>query len=65
VDAIIWGMNRPRIYSLGAFKIQDHNRQGEIYLPLGFGTDFDLNPDYATDIYCGLKNHAATLVSLF
>jgi hypothetical protein len=36
------GMNRPRIYSLVAFNIQDRNRQGEIYLALGFGTDFDL-----------------------
>ena len=23
------------------------------------------NPDFAVDIYCGLKNHAATLVSRF
>jgi hypothetical protein len=25
----------------------------------------DLNPDYAVDTYCGLKNLAATLVSRF
>jgi hypothetical protein len=41
VDAFM-GMNRPRIYSLAAFNIQDRNRQGEVYLALGFGTDFDL-----------------------
>ncbi|HPS93154.1 MAG TPA: hypothetical protein PK600_01655 [Deltaproteobacteria bacterium] len=36
-------MNRPRIYSMAAFNIQDRNRQGEIYLAMGVGTDFDLN----------------------
>lgn len=41
VDTLM-GMNRPRIYSLAAFNIQDRNRQGEMYLALGFGTEFDL-----------------------
>ncbi|MFZ1986401.1 MAG: hypothetical protein WAU91_18470, partial [Desulfatitalea sp.] len=37
-----WGMQRPRIYSMAAYNLQDPNRRGEIYLVLGFGMDFDL-----------------------
>jgi hypothetical protein len=39
---ISWGMNRPRIYALIGVNIQDRNRYDEMYLVLGFGTDFDL-----------------------
>ena len=38
----LWGMQRPRIYSMAAYDIQDPNRKGELYLVLGFGMDFDL-----------------------
>jgi hypothetical protein len=37
-----WGMNKPRIYSQAGVNIQDRNRKNEIYMALGFGTDFNL-----------------------
>lgn len=37
----LWGMDKPRIYSQAGVNIQDPNRQGEMYLALGFGVDFN------------------------
>lgn len=37
----LWGMDRPRIYSQAGVNIQDPNRQGEMYMALGFGVDFN------------------------
>ncbi len=37
----LWGMNKPRIYSRVGVNIQDPNRQGEMYLTLGFGVNFN------------------------
>jgi hypothetical protein len=34
-------MNKPRIYSRVGVNIQDPNRQGEMYMTLGFGIDFN------------------------
>ena len=37
----LWGMNRPRIYMQTGVNIQDRNREGEMYMALGFGVDFN------------------------
>lgn len=36
------GMSKPRIYSQIGVNIQDRNRQGEVYLAIGVGADFNL-----------------------
>jgi hypothetical protein len=38
----LWGMNKPRIYSQAGVNIQDRNRDNELYMVFGFGTDFNL-----------------------